>query len=443
MVQYFLEMLSWSPQLMVDFCLFPEYTIMAESLERCFNRALLKHFPSEDGDTDEEFHISREDKERKDKKRNRNSKHLGPESLIRATEQVQRKRNPQGKGSTASEAEDSRLTRPQIPPHWTNGPAHPHSLPPSQQHMFHPGQQVIPEICFSLIHNITRPILRMADGHHMSPRFSMGPDSNRGPQQQRPYIGPTHGPSLGPRPMALQPGPPTEASMYPSHQRPEGHTLHPMANRFSGPERPTTSYPGLRSPGMGASNMWPGMNHQGQDRLNDMRMQDPNIANQRSFGYGGIPPPMGHKPWPEAAGYPQHPPNALHQMSAAASSLGPPSSRAPMPQPESTGRTHLSSMLESPEMLALQQLSASSGPPAGTPHQHIGNFQQPGAPSGFGSIPAHPSRQPPPSLEVQLLRPAGDKGVDSQPCQQTDMDPKGRPDLYFLPFYKNMSVRQS
>ena len=123
---------------------------MAESLERCFSRALLKHFPSEDGDTDEEFHISSEDKERKDKKRNRgSSRHSGPESLIRATEQVQRKRTAQGgKGSTLSEEEESKRPRPAPPLRWANGPPHPHSLPPGQQHhmhqggMYHPGQQV-------------------------------------------------------------------------------------------------------------------------------------------------------------------------------------------------------------------------------------------------------------------------------------------------------------
>lgn len=122
---------------------------MAESLERCFSRALLKHFPSEDGDTDEEFHINQEDKERKDKKRNRGNKHLGPESLIKATEQVQRKRNSQGgKGTTPSEEENNKLTRP--PPHWANGPPHHHSLPPGHQliregnirGIYHPGQQV-------------------------------------------------------------------------------------------------------------------------------------------------------------------------------------------------------------------------------------------------------------------------------------------------------------
>uniref|UniRef100_A0A668TIX2 Bromo domain-containing protein n=1 Tax=Oreochromis aureus TaxID=47969 RepID=A0A668TIX2_OREAU len=420
-----------------------EYTIMAESLERCFSRALLKHFPSEDGDTDEEFHISREDKERKEKKRNRNSKAFGPESLIRATEQVQRKRSSQKGKSSATSEEDARLAR-LHPPHWANGPPHPHSLPPSQQHPGPPGphgphmyaQRMAMDPRFAYQVHFSRqgdPNLnqlphnfniqqRMIEPHHMGPRYPMGPDPN---QQQHSYMGPTHGPCLGPRPMTLQPGAPPEASIYPSHHRPEGHTVHPMGNRFSGPEgSPQHNYPGLRPAGMPLPTMWSGMNQQGQERPSGMSIQDPNMVNQRNFSYGGIPPPVGHKPWPEAAGYPNHPSNAQFQMTAAASSPGLMSARPTVPHSDSSGRTRLASMLESPEMLALQQLSASSGPPAGAPHQHTGNFQQPGPPSRIGSIPAHPSQQLPPAPEVQLLHPARDKGPDRQPPQQTDLHPK-------------------
>nr|XP_015820931.2 chromatin remodeling regulator CECR2 isoform X2 [Nothobranchius furzeri] len=431
-----------------------EYTVMAESLKRCFNRALLKHFPSEDGDTDEEFHISREDKERKDKKRNRNHKSLGPESLVRATEQVQRKRSSQGgKGSTRSEEEDTRRARAPLPSHWSNGPALPNQQHPHEggfRGMYHPGQQFCPptgsngpqmyaqrvpmdprfaypvhiprhgEPSFSHLPHSYNMQHRMVEAHHMSSRYPVGPYPSQQPQRQPTYVGPTHGPSLGPRPMALHPGPPPEASMYPSHHRPEGPSMQPMPNRFSRPEGPAQhSYPGVRPPAMGISNMWPGMSHHGQDRLDGMRMQDPSIMNQHSFSYGGIPPPVGHKPWPEAAGYPQHPSSSHYQMSAAASSLGPLSSRAPVPQPDSSGRTLLSSMLESPEMLALQQLSASSGPPAGAPLQHSGNSEQPGPPSGL-----HSSKQPPPTHEFQLLHPAGDKGPDQLSPQQADPDPK-------------------
>lgn len=241
----------------------------------------------------------------------------------------------------------------------------------------------------------------------MGPRYGPDPIHQQTPHhQQHLFMGPTHGPSLGPRPMALQPGPPPEASMYPSSHRPEGQNIHPMGNRFSGPDGPPQhNYPGLRPPGMGISNMWTGMNH--QERPNGMSMQDPSMVNQRNFSYGGVPPPVGHKPWPEAAGYPHPPPNAQYQMSAAVSPPGPMSTRPPVPHTDSTGRTRLASMLESPEMLALQQLSASSGPPTGAPPQNIGNLQ----PSGIGSIPAHPSQQP---------------------SQQTDTQPKGRPDLLSL-----------
>lgn len=123
---------------------------MADSLERCFNRALLKHFPSDDADTDEEFHINKEEKERKEKKRNRSSKHLGPESLIKATEQVQRKRHFQGDRGNMPSDEDHKLSRPLPPPHWARGPHHLQALRPGQHHMregdmrgmYHPGQQV-------------------------------------------------------------------------------------------------------------------------------------------------------------------------------------------------------------------------------------------------------------------------------------------------------------
>lgn len=132
-------------------CFSSEYSIMAESLERCFSRALLKHFPSEDGDTDEEFHVSGEDRERdrKEKRRSKGNKQAGPESLIRATEQASRKRtHPGGKGSTPTE--ENKPAQPPPPPHWANGPPHPHGMPHGQPHhgnLYHPAQQVAGHAC--------------------------------------------------------------------------------------------------------------------------------------------------------------------------------------------------------------------------------------------------------------------------------------------------------
>ncbi|XP_054632188.1 chromatin remodeling regulator CECR2 isoform X2 [Dunckerocampus dactyliophorus] len=444
-----------------------EYTLMAESLERCFNRALLKHLPSEDGDTDEEFHISKEDKERKEKKRNRGSKHLGPESLIKAAEDVQRKRSVlEGKGKTPSEDQVSKLVQQCPPPHWGNHPPHYYSMSLSQQHhhkghsrgiyqhlhrppgppgphgphMYAHRMGMDPRFAYPghiprhgdpnlnrLPHSFNMQHC-MVEGPHMDHRYPMGPDTNQPPHQQQhhPYMGPTHGPSLGPRPLALQLRPPPEASIYPSHHRPEGHTMHPMGNRLSGPEGPQQpNYTGLRPSSMGLSNMWTSMNHQHPDRPSGMHMPDPNVVNQHNLSYGGVPPPVGHKPWPEAAGYPHPPPSAQCQMSSVVSSPGPMPQRPPLSHSDSSSKTRLTSMLESPEMLALQQLSASSGPPAGSPHQHMGHFQQPRPPSVFGSLPTQLSQRPPPAAEVQLLCSATDNGPDSQSSPQADMQPKG------------------
>ncbi|CAL8355500.1 unnamed protein product [Lota lota] len=439
-----------------------EYTIMAESLERCFSRALLKHFPSEDGDTDEEFHVSGEDRERKERKRSRGSKQPGPESLIRATEQAHRKRGAQGgKGSTHTEDEGKKPSRPPPPPHWATGPPH---HPPGPQHMpggmYRPGPQMhgpplphgppmysqrlamdpgfaypaqgahIPRHGDPGLHRMPHNFSmqhHMRDGLHGGLRYPMGPEAPQH-QQQHPYVGPTHGPSLGPRPAALQPGPPSEASMYPTRQRPDGHPMHPLANRYPIAEGPPQhKYPGLGSPGMGLSNMWPGMNHRPQERPHGPLMHDPNMAGQHHYNQGGVPPPLGQKPWADpAAGYPHMPaPNAQYRMPPAVSCLG---GAAPQPPPPpDSGRPRLASMLQSPEMLALQQLSASSGPPADPPRQHMGNLQQQkaGPPSGIGSAPAYAPRPLPPPPEVQLLRPARDNGPDRRPPQQTDTPPRG------------------
>lgn len=81
---------------------------MAESLERCFSRALQKHCP-EDCDSDEEFHVSADDKDRKEKKRSKGQRQAGPESLLRATELAQRRKTlPSDKSSTSAHDKKSK-----------------------------------------------------------------------------------------------------------------------------------------------------------------------------------------------------------------------------------------------------------------------------------------------------------------------------------------------
>ncbi|XP_062050555.1 chromatin remodeling regulator CECR2 [Lepus europaeus] len=71
-----------------------EYTKMSDNLERCFHRAMMKHFPGEDGDTDEEFWI-RED-EKREKRRNRGARSGGSHVWTRSrdSEGSSRKHQP-------------------------------------------------------------------------------------------------------------------------------------------------------------------------------------------------------------------------------------------------------------------------------------------------------------------------------------------------------------
>uniref|UniRef100_A0A4W4H877 Bromo domain-containing protein n=1 Tax=Electrophorus electricus TaxID=8005 RepID=A0A4W4H877_ELEEL len=414
-----------------------EYTIMAESLERCFSRALLKHFPSEDGDTDEEFHVSaKDDRERKEKKKGKGSRHSGPESLIRATEQVQKRKVPSSfKGGSSLQENGPKLAP--LPPAFhgsshtqnvlsrsgndpraaTYHPAQQLQRPPGlpapgmygqrmmMDHRYpYPGQRTLmpggpgEHTSQRMPHyNMQGPSV---NGPHLGPQYRIGPEARHlQPQhQQHSYIGPTHGPSLGPRPMALQSGglctPPSEGNMFPPRQHPDGQPMHPMGNNFPRPGVPMHNSYTPYGPHPASYNAWPSTHHQAQQQPGGSMMQEQPMSSQHPYGHGMMRPPHN-------TGYP--PANGPYRMSAV-SSPGPMVPRPPMTPQDS--RPHVGSMMDSPEMIALQQLSASSS------RRSVGPYQPPQASN------ASTANAP----ENQHSRPGG----DAAESQVADRVPKGR-----------------
>ncbi|KTG05956.1 hypothetical protein cypCar_00018122 [Cyprinus carpio] len=413
-----------------------EYTIMSESLERCFNRALLKHFPAEDGDTDEEFHVSSEDRDRKDKKKSKSHKESGPESLIRVTEQVQkRKTSNSGKGNYQQQDKPT-YTLQHPPPHYINGPPHPHNIHPGQQQsgMLHPVQQfqqpagpgmyaqrmmIDPQYPYPgqrplmsrppVDHGTQHiPHYSMQGSHingpNLGPRYPIGLGQPlQHPHQQKSYPGPTHGPSLGPRPMTLQPGglcaPPPEGNMYPSWQHPERQSMQPVGNRYPRPGIPMhSSYPPYGPHSMNVPRMWPPMNNQGQQTPGGPMMQEQSATSQHPYNNNMIHPP-------HSTGYAVT--DGQYRMPSV-------SSQSPIGQRQPGAlqvlRPHLASMLDSPEMIALQQLSASSS-------QQDETFQP--TPECGGNALASAALSSP---ENQFIRPSIDGATD---IQHTPISPKG------------------
>ncbi len=252
------------------------------------------------------------------------------------------------------------------------------------------------------------------NGPHLGPRYPIGPDGQplQPPHQQHSYPGPTHGPSLGPRPMTLQPGgfcaPPPEGNMYPSQQHPEGQSMQPMGNRYPRPGVPMhSSYPPYGPHSMNVPRMWPPMNHHGQPTPGGPMMQEQSATSQHQYNSNMIHPP-------HSTGYAMT--NGQYRMPSISSQS--PIGQRPPGAPQVT-RPHLASMLDSPEMIALQQLLASSS-------HHVENFQP--TPQSGGNVLASAALSSP---ENQLIGPVRDGAAD---IKHTPISPKGK-SWHSLPYF--------
>lgn len=128
-------------------------------------------------------------------------------------------------------------------------------------------------------------------------------------------------------------------------------------------------------------------------------MQEQSATSQHPYNHDMIRPP-------HSTGYAMT--NGQYRMPSV-NSQGPIGQRPPgAPQ---VSRPHLASMLDSPEMIALQQLSTSSS-------HHVGSFQS--SPQSGGNTLVSATLSPP---ENHLLRPSRDCVADNQ---HTTISPKGK-----------------
>ncbi|KAM4819727.1 chromatin remodeling regulator CECR2 [Thomomys bottae] len=364
-----------------------EYTKMSDNLERCFHRAMMKHFPSEDGDTDEEFWI-RED-EKREKRRSRAGRSSGSHVWTRSrdSEGPSRKQPPvenggkslppSRRGASSRDPQSSSSTR--LPPREA-GTSNGQGLPGPLQCGGLSGQE-------PLLNQM--PPVGGASNHR-------GPGL-RVPEEKHMCGGPTHLPHPGPQPHALQLGqmscPSQDGSVYtpgPFHPGfiPPRHSGAPPARHPDFPEPPEfppshmfRSYkylnrvrsavwngnhgaanPGALGPdershlGLGPSHhphtLGPGM---------DVRGMRPSAApnqwtKQSNFVPPGVPSSGYMGPHCKSAGQRSQPPPA----SAPGPLFGGPSQAL-------RGVPGGDSMMDSPEMIAMQQLSSRVCPPESLP----------------------------------------------------------------------------
>ncbi|KAF1667746.1 Cat eye syndrome critical region protein 2, partial [Aptenodytes patagonicus] len=436
-----------------------EYTKMAYNLERCFHRAMMKHFPGEDGDTDEEFWI-REDGRREKRsrrtgrsstgsvwtrsrdpdgpgKRQQRLENGGKPPPYRATSRAPASSSSSSSSSFSSSSAEDPSGNPMQPPREV-GPSNGRGFPRSLQYggmpspVPHPGQMrpAVPGTFGPLRGSDPTKLYsspRVPEPHpgdpvqqhqHFAVQPAVGLSEHRGhrlatPEKQA-CAGPTHVTGLGHRPGALQlgrvSGPPPDA-VYPPAQFqqgflpprhngppvrppegsevPPGHMYRPYKylNRahpalWNGSHSPASQGavgPEEKAPmGPGPSLQPRALGHMMDPRAMRPRLPPSQWTEQSNFLPHGVPPSGYIRPPGKATGQrmPQ-PPAALFG--------GPPQVQR--------GCQGGDSMMDSPEMIAMQQLSSRVCPPG---------------------VPYHPRQPPPPHLPgpfPQLAHAASTAGV--------------------------------
>ncbi|TFK00683.1 cytochrome b561 domain-containing protein 2 [Platysternon megacephalum] len=414
-----------------------EYTKMAYNLERCFHRAMMKHFPGEDGDTDEEFWI------RVDGKREKRSRRTGRSSTGNVWT---RSRDPEGPGrrqqhlenggkpppfratprapvssSSSSSAEEPSGSTMQPPREMgaSNGQGFPRPLHyggmPSQ--VPHPGQMrpAVPGTFGPLRGSDPAKLYgspRVPEPHpgdpvqqhqHFAMQSTVGLNEHRGHRLAAPEkqvcAGPTHVSALGPRPGSLQlgrmSGPPPDASMYPPVQFQQGfipprHNGPPMRPPESSEVPPGHMYRPYKYLNRAHPDAWNG-SHSATNQTSLGPDEKPPLSTgpslqSRALSHmmdpRAIRPPLPPSQWTEQSNFLPHGVPASGYIRPPGKAAGqrmqqPPASVFGGPPPVQRGCQGGDSMMDSPEMIAIQQLSSRVCPPG---------------------VPYHPRQPPPPHL---------------------------------------------
>ncbi|XP_021488255.1 chromatin remodeling regulator CECR2 isoform X1 [Meriones unguiculatus] len=417
-----------------------EYTKMSDNLERCFHRAMMKHFPGEDGDTDEEFWI-RED-EKREKRRSRAGRSSGSHVWTRSkdSEGPSRKLPPVENGGkslpparrAASSGDGQRSSSTQLPPERPAAPGTFGSLQGSDPTSLY-GSSRVPEV----------PPGEPLQHPPFAVQAPVGISNHRGPRLSAPEEkmcgGLTHL-SMGSHPPSLQLGqmncPSQDGNLYPpspfqagfisarhggtparspdfaeNSEIPPGHIYHSYKylNRV---------HPAVWNGNHGATN--PGrLGPDEKPHLGPGPSHHPHTLGHMMDGRV-MRPPIPPNQWTKQSGFLPHGVSSSGYMQPPCKSAGhrlqPPP--APTPSPLFGGPSQPlrgvqggESMMDSPEMIAMQQLSSRVCPP-GVPY-HPRQPTPPQLPGPFPQV-AHSA-----SVCVSAPKPALDNPGSTQETSGT------------------------